>query len=246
MKKSFLLLALFSAALLCAAQVDAIKSSSLANSSGGERKSSGGAGDFTFLFIDLMLNHVIPLQRQILEKKTEIPELISLELRLQIGLQPATYYLALPRIRANWGLFSTDFRRSYLLESNPLGTTKDISWNDWQVLQLNLINTPTARFRIGGGIMSEVFNAKQTFTEYTMALGLTSAHKIYNGEFEFRAANDLATGNTPRWELNAHVNKKLFDRNRIHGFLSGGGVFQEYYGATRVWAFTAGMVFKVY
>ncbi len=228
------------------AQVDAIKSSSSSNNSGGDRKGLGGGNGFAFFFVDLLVNNIVPLQRQTLEKKNEIPELVSLELRLQSGLQPSTYYLPLPRIRANWGLFSTDYRRSYLIESNPLGPTKDLSWNDWQIVQLNLVNTPTARFRVGGGIMAEMFESKRTFTEYTVALALTSKSNAYTGEFEFRQASDLATGSTPRWELNAQVNKKMFDQNRIHGYLTGGGVFQEYYGTVHVWAFTAGITFKLY
>jgi hypothetical protein len=99
---------------------------------------------------------------------------------------------------------------------------------------------------MGVGIMNEAFNTKQTFTEYTMALALTSKSKTYDGEFEFRQASDLTTGSTPRWELNAHINKKLFDRNKIHGYITGGGVFQEYYGKVDVWAFTAGVIFKHY
>jgi hypothetical protein len=232
------------------AQVDAIKSSSSSNSSnksnGGRDNSGSSNGAAVYFFLNFMVNNIAPLQIQTLQKKTEIPQLVSLELRLQTGLQPSTYYLALPRIRANWGLFSTDYRRSYLVEANPLGPTKDISWNDWQILQLNLVNTSIARFRVGAGIMNEVFNTGQTFTEYTMALALASKSKVYDGEFEFRQSSNLATGATPRWELNAHVNKKLFDRNKIHGYLTGGGVFQEYYGNTDVWAFTAGLAFKLY
>jgi hypothetical protein len=246
MKKLVAILLVFFSALGVYAQVDAIKSSSSNNSSGGERSSGRGAAGAADFFVYLLVDNIIPWQQQVLQKRTEIPELVSLELRLQTGLQPSTYYLVLPRIRANWGAFSTDYRRSYLIESNPLGPTKDISWNDWQLLQLNLVNTAAARFRIGGGIMSEAFEARQTFTEYTIALGLTSKNKIYNGEFEFRQAADLATGSTPRWELNAHLNKKLFDRKRIHGYLTGGGVFQQYYGKTNVWAFTAGLTFKLY
>ncbi len=248
MKKVVLPILVFLLSLEIRAQVNSIKSSSIISSTvgGGDRRNSGGGGALAYFFVDLMLNNVVQWQTQVLEKREEMPELVSLELRLQTGLQPSNYYLALPRIRANWGLFSTDFRRSYLVESNPLGSTKDISWNDWQILQINLIQSNHASFRVGGGIMNEDFNSKNTFPEYTMALSLSSKSKIYNGEFEFRTASDPLTGATPRWELNAHVNKKLFDRNRIHGFITGGGVLQEYYGKTDVWAFTAGMVFKIY
>ncbi len=246
MKKNLLIIFIFSSDLLLA-QVDGIKSASnnAGKSGGGDRRGSNNSV-LAYFFVDLFINNVVPWQIQTLQKRDSIPELVSLELRLQTGLQPSNYYLALPRLRANWGLFSTDYRRSYLVEYNPLGTTKDISWNDWQVLQLNIISTRHANFRIGAGIMNEVFNSRSTFPEYTMALGLTSRDKNINGEFEFRTASDLATASTPRWELNAHVNKKLFDRGLLHGYLTGGGVFQQYYGKINVWAFTAGLVFKVF
>lgn len=248
MKKFLPTIILVFSASFVNAQVDGIKSSSSSNnSSGGEKRGAGGGGGgFAFFFVDFFINNIVPLQQQTLQKKAEIPELVSLDLRLQTGLQPSAYYLALPRIRANWGLFSTDYRRSYLIESNPLGPTKDISWNDWQLVQFNLVNTPNARFRIGGGIMSEAFEARQTFTEYTAALAVTAKNRVFDGEFEFRQASDLATGATPRWELNAHVNKKLFDRNRLHAYVTGGGVFQQYYGKINVWALTAGLSLRLY
>ena len=96
------------------------------------------------------------------------------------------------------------------------------------------------------GIMNEVFNSRNPIPEYSMALALRSSNTKLSGEFEFRQADDPVTKATPRWELNAHVNKKLFDQGRLHGYLTGGGVFQQYYGKTNVWAFTAGMVFKVF
>jgi hypothetical protein len=246
MKKNLIILFILSSGLLMA-QVDAIKSASnnAGKSGGGDRKSSNN-GVLAYFFVDLFINNVVPWQIQTLQKKDTLPELVSLELRLQTGLQPSNYYLALPRMRANWGLFSTDYRRSYLVEYNPLGTTKDISWNDWQVLQLNILNTTSASFRIGAGIMNEVFNGKNTYPEYTMALSVRPRFSNYNGEFEFRTASDLATASTPRWELNAHVNKKLFNRGRLHSYLTGGGVFQQYYNKTNIWAFTAGLVFKIF
>lgn len=105
MKKLIAILLVFFSAFDVYAQVDAIKSSSSSNSAVGERSSGRGAAGFADFFVYLLFDNVIPWQQQVLQKKTEIPELVSLELRLQTGLQPSTYYLALPRIRANWGLF---------------------------------------------------------------------------------------------------------------------------------------------
>jgi hypothetical protein len=49
-------------------------------------------------------------------KKSEVnPSLVSLDVITQVATQPSRYYLVNPRVRGNWGLFSSDFRVNYLL-----------------------------------------------------------------------------------------------------------------------------------
>src|SRR6185369_8759197 len=102
---------------LAVGQVDAIKRKSAENSSS---RSEGGAGSSSsscnvFFFFDLF-QLIGEAQSVKLKKADSIKRIVSLETFFQGAFQPSTYYLFNPRIRGNWGLFSTDFRMNYLVE----------------------------------------------------------------------------------------------------------------------------------
>src|SRR5258708_3105729 len=150
------------------AQVDAIKKKSSENSSRkseGGRSGSSGSGNVAIFFDVFRL--IGAAQSDKLHKGDCIKGLVSLERFFQGAVQPSTYYLFNPRIRGNWGLFSTDFRVNYLLEDDHTNGTHDLTTFDWQILQLNLITTRNFTARIGGGNLYERFGGKQSFFEWT-------------------------------------------------------------------------------
>jgi hypothetical protein len=231
-------------------QVDKIKGSSSANtkssssrSSGGEGGSSSGSGFFAYLFIDLIGNGFVQWQQQKLSRKEINPRIVSLEIPLQIAVQPSNYYLMNPRIRGNWGLISTDFRLNYLIEEDIDGP-KDLTTFDWQVIQLNLITAKNAIGRVGFGSMKENFGSNQSFFESTMALSIFSSDHDLDGNLEYRVAKDWETDSTPRREVSLSVEKRLFSKGAFHGFASLGGVYQRYYSSVTVWGVQAGIVFR--
>lgn len=230
------------------AQVNQIKSSSSANaSSGGSRSGERGGSSvgFTYFFIDLIGNGIVAWQRDKLHKQEINPRIVSLELPLQVAMQPSSYYLFNPRIRGNWGLFSTDFRVNYLVEQDMNGL-KDLATFDWQIIQLNLITTKNVIGRVGIGTMNENFGNKQSFFESSFGVSvIASDHKI-SGNIEYRVAKDYNTDATPRREINASLEKKIFSTGMFHGFATLGGVYQQYYNSVSVWGIQAGMVFRIH
>src|SRR5690349_9077985 len=102
------------------AQVDEIKSASSLHSS-----RSSGSSDYSsdydsddsgsgFIFVDFFFTECLggigAWQELKLKKKEVNPTVISFDVMLQSAIQPSSYYIVNPRVRANWGLFSTDFR----------------------------------------------------------------------------------------------------------------------------------------
>lgn len=164
-------------------QVSDIKSASSGNSKsgGGDRRTGGnGGGALGYFFVDFLINNLGLLQQQVLQKREINRYIVSLDVIGQIAIQPSRYYLANPRIRGNWGLFSTDFRFNYLLEESLTGN-QDLGTFDWQVLQLNLINTRHVIARIGGGIMQENFGGRGNFFESTSGIFGQSTNKKLGG-----------------------------------------------------------------
>lgn len=231
-------------------QVDQIKSSSSSNSksSGGSRsgeRSGSSSGALVYFFVDLIGHGIGEWQRSKLAKKEINPRIVSFELPMQAAVQPSSYYVFNPRIRGNWGLFSTDFRVNYLVEEDINGP-KDLTTYDWQIIQLNLVTARNVIGRVGIGMMNENFGSKQSFAESTLGLSIfTSDHKL-GGNLEYRVAKDYVTDATPRREISVSVEKQLFSTGAFHGFATLGGVYQRYYSSVSVWGVQAGMIFRIH
>lgn len=223
------------------AQVDEIKSSSSSHSSkessgNNTPDASGGfVGDF---FFQVMFSGIIQLQQQKLQRKQELPSIISLDFLLQGAAQPSSYYIVNPRIRVNWGLFSSDFRLNYVLEEGIDGV-KYLRTNDWQILQFNIVTTRNVTARIGGGIIQESFGEKNNYPEWTGAVHIRPSLSKFGGYAEFR-------GSQARKEVNAYLQYSVLEKNRFHGSITGGAVFQRYYDHVNVWGFQGGFAFSIY
>lgn len=228
-------------------QVDEIKRASSNRSSSGSASASGGSGggDHSFagdlagdLFINFMFAGVVKAQQQRLGQKRDIPTTVSLDLLLQGAAQPSAYYILQPRIRGTWALFSTDFRINYLIEEDIEGP-RHIRTNDWQALQLNLLNTRHVLLRLGGGVMQEAFGQDQSFPEWTAGFHFQPVISKYSGVAEYRSAE-------VRKEVSLFGQYRVFDRGYFHGFATAGCVYQKYYDNITTWGMQAGFVFKLY
>ncbi len=230
------------------AQVSDIKSASSSNASsegGGTRSGgSGNSGAFIYFFFDA-INGLVSWQQYKLQKKDVNPYMVSVDIISQVATQPSRYYLYNPRIRGNWGLFSTDFRVNYLLQETGNGTD-DLSSIDWQVLQLNIVTTKNVIGRIGGGFMKENFGGRQSFFESTYGVFVQSNSKKIGGSIEYRVAQDFTTGAAPRRELSAQFEKRLFASGYWNTYLTLGGVYQNYYEKISVWGVQVGLAFRIF
>lgn len=227
------------------AQVDEIKEKSSGHESRATEKSvssvssnsSDNSSGGSFL-VDVVSFAFMGWQQSKLIKKDSVPGMVSLELMTQVAIQPSSYYLINPRIRGNWGLFSTDFRFNYLIEESLEGT-KSLRTDDWQIIQLNLVTTRYVGFRIGAGILHEAFGDGNTFGEGAAALTFQTSGVKWAGIVEHRWSD-------PRREWNANIQKKIFGSGVWHGYASLGFSHQRYYNSIDVWGVQLGIVVKVF
>lgn len=233
-------------ALLCAsktyAQVDAIKDAAQAGRSGDSGGNVGlGLDVFFFMFDGLGSLHM----QKIGAERDHYPSMLSLDVSLQGAVNPSSYYILQPRIRGNWGLFSTDFRMNYLIEDDFDGL-KHIRTLDWQILQLNLITNRFITFRIGGGVLQEAFGEKRAFTETAAMLNIHAPDQSKLLGFEFRFARDWERNVVPRTEFNIQYQHQLFQVSALHGYITLGGLYQRYYSSINIWGVQTGMVFRLF
>jgi hypothetical protein len=239
-KVTFLAIVLLSASVLSMGQVNEIKSASSARRGEiGGGGSSGSAGGFVAeFFFQFMFGEVVYQQQRKLEQKHDIPSLVSIDLLLQGAAQPSSYYILNPRLRANWGLFSTDFRFNYILEEDIDGV-KYLRTNDWQILQFNFVTTRDLTVRIGGGVISEAFGERNSYPEWTGGVHIKPFDSKLGGIVELR-------GSEARKEINGHLRFLFFEKQRLHGYLTAGAVFQRHYDKVNVWGFQGGVAFSIF
>lgn len=241
--KQFFTLLLLLASLSAFAQVDQIRSASSSQSTAKSSGSSSGSefsggsifGDLIFNF---MIGGVVDAQIQRLERKREMPQVIGLDLWLQTAIQPGSYYIVTPRVRGTWGLFSTDFRKSMLIEEGVDGI-EYIATNDWQVIQLNLLAIREVTWRVGGGFSQETFGGNNHYGEWTTAIHVHPEETAWGGLAEYRGAE-------MRQEVAGFAHYKLFDRNLLHGYATGGLIWQRHYDIVTTWGVQMGFMLRVF
>lgn len=263
MKKTIFILLLILPLLKGFSQVDKIKEDSDKNKEDSEHLSGGNGGiggngdsgspclescgDACFASIaevcfDFALSGIIELNKSYIDNKDDIPLVTSFDFIPQGAYHPSNSILALPRIRGNWGLFSTDFRFTSLIEITPEGSD---FWNtfDWQVIQFNLLVTEPVILRIGTGFMYENYS-ETFFNEHTIGLDFFMDDYKYRIDNEFRISKDYTTANIPRLEGNTRFNYAVLQEDHIDGYISIGVMYQNYYLDESMWSVLGGMAFN--
>ena len=229
------------------AQVDDIKQASKENSSskgsGGDRGNSGGGGN-VFFFFD-MFRVLGTWQGHVLDKRTNVPQVVGLDVMLHSAIQPSSYYTFNPRIHGTWGILSTDFRWNGLVEKTVDGYSS-LNTFDWQIVQLNFVNTEHVIVRAGVGFMQENFSDHLRFFESTISSNIMLRDNRWGGFVEWRSANDYETNAKPRREFNVQVQRTIFESGSLHGLVTGGLQFQRWYSLINVWGMQGGFVLRIY
>lgn len=221
------------------AQVNQIKSAS--RGGGGGRGEGGGTGGGVGIGLDIFfysIDGIAQWQRHTLLRRDSIPSLVSFEAGFQAAIQPSSYYIVNPRVRGNWGLFSSDLRINYLIEEAAEGPIH-LRTIDWQIIQLNVITTKDVILRLGAGIMNEAYGDYNSHTELTAAFQILPGDWKVGGGLEYRAAD-------VRKEISGALLYDLGSSGKWHWSASFGAVFQRYYSSVNVWGLQAGIAFKIY
>lgn len=247
MKRSFFILALTFLLSGASAQVDEIKTASRKASVKGDSGGSSSDANGSF-FMDALL--FIPHWQAYKlhdDNKQRYPSMVSIEAMVPGGYKSKDTYLFWPRIRASWGLFSTDFRMNYLIEKNDGGSGyKQLHTNDWQILQLNITTSRFITFRVGAGLMTEAFNSFNQYSEVTLGFGIHAPDQSNMFYAEYRDAFKSGLDMKARIEISAQYMHQVFKTGPLKGYLTGGVVYQKYYSQIDFWAIQAGLAFRVF
>jgi hypothetical protein len=200
------------------------------------------SGCFDWVLENAILG-IVKFQKYQLEKRDDIPEVVSLELMPHFGYAEPSSSMLMPRIRGNWGLFSTDLRYTNMAEYTASDGVDFYNTLDWQILEFNVIITEPVIFRFGGGIMYEYYSSS-AFLEYLLGLDANWMEHQYLATGEFRIAKDYSTGATPRLETNLRFNYRILKTQHLNGYAMLGGMYQNYYNSVDVWTAQTGFAFN--
>lgn len=185
----------------------------------------------------------INYQKNLIERKEEIPRVTSIDVMLHAGINPNPYYVTLPRVRATWGLFSSDFRIFSNIE--PVGNAVD-TWRtyDWQFLQLNFLTLKPLTVRLGSGLMWEQYGGR-SFNEHSAGVQAYLFKEKLMLWADGRLALDYKTNMLPRQELGGTGNFKFLNSLHLVAYGSAGLIWQRYYESIDIWSFLAGIHFSI-
>ena len=236
--------------LLCQpafSQVDEIKEASSKASKSRSSDSGSSASSTGDGFFHTVLFFIPEWQKYKLhpDNLLRYPSMVSLDMYAQGGYKEKAY-MFWPRVRANWGLFSTDFRANYLFEKDDTGGYKQLHTNDWQVLQLNITTSRLLTFRVGLGTMTEAFGDFNQYTEFTAGFGIHAPDQTNVFYAEYRDAYRSGLDVKARIEFSAQYQHQVFNAGLLKGYLTAGVVYQKHYGTIDFWGVQAGLLFRVF
>jgi len=234
-------------------QVDKIKSNSNSNSSNSDKIGDvnspcmASCGDACFNSIaqacfDFAIIGMLELNKTYVDNKDDIPIVTSIDFMPQGAYHPSNSIIILPRIRGNWGLFSTDIRFNSLIEITSKGSDFYNTF-DWQVLQLNLLITKPVILRLGTGFMYENYS-KSIFNEHSLGLDFFMDDYKYRIDNEFRIVKDYNTSNIPRLEGSTIFNYAILQTSKLDGYISLGVMYENFYLDVPIWSVVGGMAFN--
>ncbi len=180
--------------------------------------SDDGVG--SLFLIDLFVGMMRPMvkgihlaqQAQLQNSPTELWR-TGLELKLDGGINfSEAEFFDSQMIRGNYGLFSTQLRRFNVNDVSGAFTTID-----WQVVQLNLINTERVRWLFGGGVSHE-YQVDQSHFEWGTEFYASFYQNKLMPSVSYRKSGD----GYPREEFSTQLEYRPFrDRSSEFAFRSG-------------------------
>jgi len=198
----------------------------------------------TFNVFGYLIQGIIFVQGEALHSRKQHPEIVSLE-----GSFNAGYYknfntvLFTPRIQANWGLFSTEFREQRLTDASAALNTYD-----WQILKFNIPIHPLTLYAGLGFTNVPIY--KLTYFEYSLGGKLRFLKEKFLTEGSYRST-EISNGGRFRQEYRFTIDYEVTSykvknntRFRISPMI--GFVYQKYFNRINQYYILGGVNFRLF
>lgn len=199
-----------------------------------------------FFFFGFLVEH----HEEIMDFKDENSSLLSLELdgsfAYSFHYTQGDYFKYidyLPRVRANLGVVSFDYRGNFLNEYEN-DTVKSFNSSEFLMI-LNFVPENFLRFSIGGGLYYEEFKDVYYMDHYAgVRFGINNNKDFL--DIDFRLVSSYENDAYPFLDLSLCYNTKLIDFEHFSAYISLGGVYQNYYSAHDIWGARGGLLLSIH
>ncbi len=204
---------------------------------------SGCANEVVATLLESLLMH----HQTLMARRSEYPHYLSFEVMPHVGYgkyfsdKNNNYINFLPRIRGNWGVFSTDFRMNYLAtyDNYKADVFKTLEWDAFLV---NICADDVFKFTIGTGFLYEYYT-KQYYNEHYLGIELGFDKRAFLTTVEGRFATNYETNMFV--EASVRENIRFIKFNRLQSYLNIGFVYQNYYQNVDLFMGQVGFTFVI-
>ncbi|MFN0049185.1 MAG: hypothetical protein ACKVOU_08695 [Cytophagales bacterium] len=197
--------------------------------------------------VESSLNSFIKHQEFLVQSKVVNPRIVSFEV-FAIGAIPFLYsndsvgnqyfprsILSIPKIRATWGMLSTELRVSNLYQFG----VGHYETTDWQILMINFFSKREFYLRVGSGFMFEKLSNTFYF-EHSLSSDILLSTRL-SGTFDFRFSHDTETAIFPRLESGIRINYTFLESKYADLSYNFGFLYQNYYQTERLYLVQTGI-----
>lgn len=218
-------------------------------SSGDEYSDADACIDGCMLAIDLaelFADGIVALanqQEKIVARDSENDRITSFQATLDIGAVPNYSQVLIPRIRGNYGIFSSEMRFFDNIEKR-LQSNEHYSTFDWQVLIFNLASHKNFNLSVGNGYMTEHYSGLH-FHEWSTTMDIYTNNR-WRINFEVRTATDYKTRRNIRREATGGLYYAIKQTPKLSFYGNLKGFTAKYYDTVSLNSLMFGTSLTVY
>jgi hypothetical protein len=182
-------------------------------------------------------------QKKRLDKADNMGRIINFKGEGIISANSSPYFIAQPQICGTWGLLGSSMR--YYAAVDKTGELYNTL--DWQLVELNFIQTQNFDLKIGTGFMKELFSDR-AYWENTLATSFYSnSYPRLKLNTTFRYASDGYewAKYLPRIEFNTKIQYDIYKTNKWNWGVQTGFIYGSNFGV-EIWGIQAGIYYQIH
>lgn len=182
-------------------------------------------------------------QKHRLGRADKIGRIINFKGEGILSVNSTPYFIAQPQLSGTWGLFSSSIR--YYAAVDKTGDLYNTL--DWQLFEINFVQSKSFDLKIGTGFMKELFS-NRSYWENTMVTSFYSESlPRLNINATFRYANDGYewAKYVPRMELNTKIQYSIYRTNKWNWGVQTGFIYGSNFGV-EIWGIQAGIYYQMH